>query len=505
MVRAVLRRIEHVSQRPDAARKAAQEFVRFEVFPADRVAVLAYGGALRVDQDFTGDADLLARALYTEGNRGLTSQSRIARQQDYSSDRLAPNAAAANAAPDVDRQNQSDLIHFQDVPDVNRIQSFQSNERLYKALSLVGKTLARVRGRKTIVLFSNGFAPEFADHGLFKNYRDMVNIMNASNVAIYPVDAGGESGRVLGDASSRGPEAVTVSRPLRTPTDNQRLSAADEVSALKILAADTGGKALVFSNNLVEQLQEMAYSTSSYYMLGYSPDPSKETGKFREIKVKVKKSGARVLARKGYFQKEDFSRLTKSERKNQIRDALLSWADISDLPIQLGTSFYPLSTDRTLLGLELALPRGLLAVTRRGPAPRSWSTWWIRRARPSPTIRRWSAERAGVPAGALLRQGCRARARGLRREDRAEGQRHRRPGHRRHPRHGSRVRRGSPHRLQPGPDGPARSRQPLRRRRRRTDAASSYNVAGRQHYPPRAMCSAPRARSSATSGCSTSS
>jgi VWFA-related protein len=70
---------------------------------------------------------------------------------------------------------------------------------------------------------------------------------------------------------------------------------------LRRLAADTGGRAILNTNNPMEQLAGVMADTSAYYLVGYAPTRKTNDGKFHEIKVKVKRRGVRVTARRGYW------------------------------------------------------------------------------------------------------------------------------------------------------------------------------------------------------------
>ena len=72
-------------------------------------------------------------------------------------------------------------------------------------------------------------------------------------------------------------------------------------TVLRRLAADTGGRAIVNTNNPTEQLQGVMSDASAYYLVGYTPTRKTNDGKFHEIKVRVKRRGVRVNARKGYW------------------------------------------------------------------------------------------------------------------------------------------------------------------------------------------------------------
>jgi hypothetical protein len=51
----------------------------------------------------------------------------------------------------------------------------------------------------------------------------------------------------------------------------------------------------------MEQLQGVMADASAYYLVGYSPTRKTNDGKFHEIKVRVKRRGVRVNARRGYW------------------------------------------------------------------------------------------------------------------------------------------------------------------------------------------------------------
>jgi VWFA-related protein len=70
--------------------------------------------------------------------------------------------------------------------------------------------------------------------------------------------------------------------------------------ALKGLAEDTDGLAIVNTRDVEENLKQMMASTSAYYLLSYTPANTSIDGKFRRISVKVKRPNTQVRARPGY-------------------------------------------------------------------------------------------------------------------------------------------------------------------------------------------------------------
>ena len=72
-------------------------------------------------------------------------------------------------------------------------------------------------------------------------------------------------------------------------------------TVLRRLAADTGGRAIVNTNDPMQQLAGVMADASAYYLVGYAPTRRANDGKFHEIKGKVKRRGVRVTARRGYW------------------------------------------------------------------------------------------------------------------------------------------------------------------------------------------------------------
>jgi VWFA-related protein len=70
--------------------------------------------------------------------------------------------------------------------------------------------------------------------------------------------------------------------------------------ALRGLAEDTDGLAIVDKTEVEENLTKMMTSTSAYYLLSYTPANTSIDGKFRRISVKVKRPNTHVRVRPGY-------------------------------------------------------------------------------------------------------------------------------------------------------------------------------------------------------------
>jgi VWFA-related protein len=119
--------------------------------------------------------------------------------------------------------------------------------------------------------------------------RDVYEEANHYNVAIYAVDprmlATGEFGVDMPAIDSR--------------LDQQFLT--NTMETLRTLSGNTDGRAIVNRNDLTIAMKQIVRDTSAYYLLGYNSTFTSNDGKFHEIKVRVKRSGVEVRARKGYW------------------------------------------------------------------------------------------------------------------------------------------------------------------------------------------------------------
>jgi VWFA-related protein len=118
--------------------------------------------------------------------------------------------------------------------------------------------------------------------------REVFNAANRSNTAIYAVDPRG-----LATGEFDISENVNMTRSGESLRQTQ--------DTLRVLAEETDGRAIVNRNDLAKAMQQIVSDSSAYYLIGYSSTQAPQDGKFHEIKVRVKRPGAQVRARKGYW------------------------------------------------------------------------------------------------------------------------------------------------------------------------------------------------------------
>jgi VWFA-related protein len=68
-----------------------------------------------------------------------------------------------------------------------------------------------------------------------------------------------------------------------------------------VLAEQTGGRAIVNTNDGLKGMRAILTDSSAYYLIGYTSTENARDGKFHEVKVKIKRPGLESRAKPGYW------------------------------------------------------------------------------------------------------------------------------------------------------------------------------------------------------------
>ena len=130
---------------------------------------------------------------------------------------------------------------------------------------------------------------------------------NRYNVSFYPFDTRGLTAfdKDLGDrdetmVNDRGEWYNRQSNTLPGTLMGDRASLDVRMDSLRLLADGTDGLAVINTNDLDGGARRIVSDLSSYYLLGYYSSNDALDGKWRNIRVRVKRPGVEVRARKGY-------------------------------------------------------------------------------------------------------------------------------------------------------------------------------------------------------------
>ena len=172
----------------------------------------------------------------------------------------------------------------------------RSTRETFSAINVLANGLARMPGPKTIVLLSDGFVTADMETSL----RSLVGQVARAGARLYAIDTRGLNRRGSG----------IIDQAQATDTGGPVVQFDGLEDGPNSLAVDTGGFVIRNENNIDRALGEIAADANRYYVLGYEPSNMAFDGKYRSIEVRVKRSGVRVRARKGYLALEPAKMLT---------------------------------------------------------------------------------------------------------------------------------------------------------------------------------------------------
>ena len=177
----------------------------------------------------------------------------------------------------------------------------QSDVVVKNALSTLGnlmRSTAKLPGRKLVFFISDGFVPNFTGSDFTTMLRRATDSANLSSVVIYTLDAHGLATDSSLDASTGGgfdPYGLYQSRMSGERNFMQE--------PLHALAADTGGRALLNSNDLEGGIARALDETSRYYLVAWRPETeAQRASNFSKIKVTIAgRPELKVQLRRGYL------------------------------------------------------------------------------------------------------------------------------------------------------------------------------------------------------------
>jgi VWFA-related protein len=125
-------------------------------------------------------------------------------------------------------------------------------------------------------------------------FTDLIGDANRSSTSFYTLDARGLRTETRPMPTTRLGAAVEA-------RNRERIPYSTTLDSIRTLGESTNGMALVDSNDVGSALARAAADFNSYYLLGYTSSNAKPDGKYRKIRVSVKRPGVLVRARDGYL------------------------------------------------------------------------------------------------------------------------------------------------------------------------------------------------------------
>jgi len=325
------------------ARNSAIKFLTSQMTTSDSVSIMVFTSELKTVQDFTSDRDLLIATI---------NKFRIGESSE--------NAGVADTGAD------SQDVSGQFVADETEFNIFNSDLKL-AALEDAARKLGEYPEKKALVYLSSGIQKNGVDNQ--SQLRATVNTAIRSNVAFYPIDVRGLSAAVPGGDAT---QAAAAGNNLYSGAgqNSNRSNFNNQQETLATLALDTGGKALLDSNDLTEGIRQVQQDFSSYYVLSYASSNTTMDGRYRRIQVKLAPRLASLRAkldyRQGYYGSTTFSHMAEGDKEAQLEKALVSDNPATDLPIAVEVDYFRMEKAKYFVPISVKIPGSALAFKAKG-------------------------------------------------------------------------------------------------------------------------------------------
>ena len=166
------------------------------------------------------------------------------------------------------------------------------------------------------------------------------------NVNIYSIDPAGLGGlqaylekRTTAQQADRATRAGGM-KPARTNPLDAYQAARLSRDYLRTVAENSGGRAILETNDLEAGVAQIFRENSSYYLLGYQSTREPGDRRIRKVDVQVRRPDATAHTRNAYFDPRTRPRRLDLTPGLQLANALSGVVGLSDLPLQVTTAAF---------------------------------------------------------------------------------------------------------------------------------------------------------------------
>lgn len=326
------------------AQTAALDWVRQGLHRSDLVGVATYSTLTgpRLLLNFTTDRQQAALAIETLGLAQLTRPVADPLGLLFGDLEAAERGFSSGRGSDLVNETLQDFARQMERQD-KRLYS-EKVQAMTQSMGDLARLLRRASGRKHIVFLSQGFDTSvffgndnqdtrnrqnnsiesgrlwevdsdsrFGDSTAQNALEDMFREFRRADCRIDAVDIGGITAST--DAALGG----------RRATERQNTVRLGRQDGLATMASATGGELIRNHNDLGKAMTEVQRRTSVTYLLTIQPDDLPADGKYRRLKVRLKKGpkGAKLTHRPGYFAPVPWHQASAAERQLMAASELL--------------------------------------------------------------------------------------------------------------------------------------------------------------------------------------
>ncbi|HEV7684065.1 MAG TPA: VWA domain-containing protein [Pyrinomonadaceae bacterium] len=299
-------------------RDGMTKYIKEGISDSDSVAIFAISGGLQLLQSFTDDKAKLIAAI--EKADGIASGSKTSEQRSINDSMATLRDQLAAGPTGVVQSNEGGSALAQALISQHILEQYvqlrstlsaQQTRPVLAGLAAICEGLRSIPGKKTLVMFSQGFvAPQSLDWQV----QSTIDIANRANVTIYVIDSSGlvggtpQSGALVPGSALSGISAATSQESRiragagESVFDITRQEGLDrQQDLLYRISGDTGGQFIKNTNDIAAGLERIDEEIRSRYTLAYRSTDANFEGSFRKVKVEVRRPEAKVVARSGYY------------------------------------------------------------------------------------------------------------------------------------------------------------------------------------------------------------
>lgn len=322
--------LDLADNRPMNIRKSCETVLRYlekSLSPNDFVAIYYIDRSLHLALSFTNDmkkaqdtVKKLEERLASSPFGGADRQSIQAQINDLYSIAhpgaqygVAADSQAVSAGPGNTNPGLGDaLIASHEIDTLrsymNTMNTFQA-KTIFVALRAICLSYRDIPGRKSVILFSEGFLYSEDARPAMEAVADAANRANVSFYVIDPVGLEIQGGGILGKSGNTAESQMAQialegagSRGGQSKFDRIR-SVGDQSrnEQLERLAYTTGGLMVKNTNDLLPAFTRVLDDARDFYTLVYEPANKNFDGRFRKIKVETRAHGVNLRYRQGYW------------------------------------------------------------------------------------------------------------------------------------------------------------------------------------------------------------
>ncbi|MCD4748715.1 MAG: VWA domain-containing protein [Thermoanaerobaculales bacterium] len=344
----------------------ASEFVRENLHPPVQMMVLTYDKSLKVAQNFTDDRELIHRALRAQRKK---TGGRVTRDQEHKRllDTMRRDEQGSSGSSTNNRGYLFGQIEALGDEEVNQL--LFSLHGIRQAVTM----LAGLPGKKSIIYISNGlplvptvdlwyaYANAYNDPAALtrmnrydqtREFRGLASAANSQEVSLYAIGAGGLRGASIGSVEQAGPQDL-IAGGVGDQNNND---------SLRYMADNTGGQAIVNTNDFSKAFERIAADLFTYYSLGYTLNSS---GGDKVHRIKIE------LPNHPKYEVRYRRRFVEKSLETQVQDRVITnlMVPVEENPLQIITIIgtpAPASEDRWTVPIDISFPLHRVALLPEG-------------------------------------------------------------------------------------------------------------------------------------------